>query len=129
MDALRRIYRIRECKTIKKNGAVIDLPYETAAAIAKTRYPEDFQEVNAVQQRVDGRQKLEAALEARRGHAVEVPTSQGGEPMDPAVVADEALRLMNSKDFKDMTAGEKEIIKAAYRKEGYSEEQINKYLI
>ena len=63
------------------------------------------------------------------GKAREVPTAQGGEPMDPSVVADEALRLMNTKSFKDMTEGEKEIIKAAYRKEGYTDDQINAHLI
>jgi len=128
MDKLRRIYLVKECSRVKKDGKFIDVPLDVAATIAKSRYPEYFGTEDPAQKTVSERERLEQAVDARRSKAREVPTSQGGEPQDPDALKAQALDIMEKKMFSEMSDGEKEIIAAAYRKDGCSEEQI-KYLL
>ncbi|MDD5394929.1 MAG: hypothetical protein PHE17_18075 [Thiothrix sp.] len=128
MDALRRIYLVKECTRVRKDGKFVEIPYDVAATIAKSRYPEFFNDANPLQQAVSDRQKFEAALDQRRGKAVEVPAGQGAGQMDDDQLATQALEIMNRKSYAEMTDGEVEILKQAMRKEHYSEEEIKQII-
>jgi hypothetical protein len=123
MDTLRRIYIIRQCSIDKRGGKEVRYPLEVAVDIAKSRYPEVFAEKGS--QKLEDRQRLEAVIDQRKAKAIEVPTAQGAEPMDDNTIGAQAIKLMNEKNFDEMSDGEREIIKAALRKDGQSENAIN----
>ncbi len=122
-DMLRRIYLIRECSFDRKTGA--RYPLDAAAHIAKSKYPQDF--ADKPSKTLENRVRLENALDQRKAHATEIPTQQGGTPLDDEAVIRESLKLVEEKGFAEMTDGEIEIFKTGLAKQGMPQEEINKY--
>lgn len=122
-DMLRRILLIRECSFDRKTGA--RYPLDTAALIAKSKYPQDF--ADKPSKTLENRVRIEQALDQRKSHATEIHTQQGGTPLDDEAVIRESIRLVEEKGFSGMTDGEVEIFKTGLAKQGMSQEDINKY--
>jgi hypothetical protein len=115
---------IREKQFVKRGGQTIDIGFVNAARIYRGEHPELFTEADPVQKKIDEQKKLDAAAAERNGKAVEVPTSQGAELGDHGYVQEQALRIMNSKAYSDMTPAEAEIVKTALKNAGASDAEI-----
>jgi hypothetical protein len=123
INMFRRILLVRECSFDRKTGA--RYPLEVAAFIAKSKYPQDF--ADKPSKTLENRVRIEEALDQRRAHATEIPTQQGGTPLDDEAVIRESLRLVEEKGFAEMTDGEIEIFKTGLAKQGMPQEEIKKY--